>query len=77
MGEHSAMVTGVSVSSLITLPDDCRFTYLIEGSGRAWIKVDNLELDFESEALREFVKLGTELLAELDALYAKENEDPA
>jgi hypothetical protein len=43
----------------------------------AWFQIgtpdDGLQFDFESEALREFVRLGTEALTEMDARYAKES----
>lgn len=70
------MSYAVSFSSLVALQDGCRISYEVGGSGTAWFQIgtpeDGLQFDFESEALREFVRLGTEALGEMDARYAQE-----
>lgn len=73
------MSSTVSFSSLVAMRDGCRIAYEVGGSGQAWFQVgspdDGLEFDIESEALREFVRLGTEALTEMDARYAKEQAE--
>jgi hypothetical protein len=70
------MSSAVSFSSLVALRDGCRIAYEVGGSGTVWFRVgtpeDGLEFDFESEALREFVRLGAEALTEMDARYTEE-----
>jgi hypothetical protein len=69
--------SSVSVSSLIALRDGCPISYEVGGSGTASVRLgtDGLEVDFESEALREFVRVGSEALTQMDALYAREQQD--
>jgi hypothetical protein len=70
------MSYAVSFSSLVALRDGCHISYEVGGSATVWFQVgtldDGLQFDFESEALREFVRLGTEALSEMDAQYAQE-----
>jgi hypothetical protein len=68
--------SAVSLSSFVALRDGCRISYEIGGSGQAWFQVgnpdDGVDLEFESEALREFVRTATQALTEMDTIYAKE-----
>jgi hypothetical protein len=76
------MSYALSFSSLVAMRDGCSISYEVGGSGQAWFQVgtadDGLEFDMDCEALREFVRLGSEALTEMDARYAKEQaEAPA
>jgi hypothetical protein len=73
-----------SLSAIISVVADegCPIRYGVEGSSQANFlyggnepSLQTFELSMHSEVLREFLVIGTEALAEMDAIYAK--EEPA
>ena len=66
----------MTVSSWVAIQDGCPISYDVLGSGVAHVwcgsPTDGFELQIDSEALRELVRLGADALREMDARHAKE-----
>lgn len=69
-------MSSVVVGTWVFIPDDSELSGELLGSGAAQFVCGSLpngfEFQFESEALRAFLELGSKLLAEMDAQYAEE-----
>jgi hypothetical protein len=71
------MYRNPSVTTWITIDDGCAISYQVNGSGEVEFvcghsAAEGFGLTMRSEALREFVTVGAEALAEMDARYAEE-----
>jgi hypothetical protein len=70
------MYGGLQVCTDIRIDDDCSIRCDVNGSGEAEFVVadrnESLGIVVRSEALREFLKVAGEALAEMDARYARE-----
>ncbi len=69
--------TSLTVSSWVAIGEGCPMSFEILGSGETHFlcgtATDGFEFNFEADALREFLKLGAQALAQMDARYAKEH----
>jgi hypothetical protein len=71
------MNEAVSTTISVTINEGCPIRYGTEGSSEATFVYgseppETFELAMHSEVLREFLVLGAEALAKMDALYAQE-----
>lgn len=69
------------VSAYVRIDDGCPIHYHVVGSAETEFtcggQMDGFEFVMTAEALREFLRLGTMALAEMDTRYAKEQaEEP-
>jgi hypothetical protein len=70
-----------TVASWVTMRDGCPISFSVGGSGMAFCTVgdtddnESFEFQIEPEVLREFLRLGTETLSEMDALYEQESTE--
>lgn len=70
------MYGNLAVSSWFGVSDGCAITCEVAGSGVARVEFGvagaGLEVEFDSEALRRLVELGTAALRDMDERYARE-----
>lgn len=71
------MYSSVAVGSWVDIHDGCPIRFEVCGSGVAFVTcgpetADNFQFMLESEALREFLRVGCEALREMDALHTRE-----
>lgn len=76
------MTGHLTVMSWVDIGDGCPIRFDISGSGKAKALCgpnprDGFEFTFDSEALREFLRLGAEALHEMDAIHARERTTEA
>ena len=71
----------VDVSSWVTIREGCPLTHTVIGSAESEFlcgtRSDGFSFTFEAEALREFLRLGTHALKEMDAQFAQEEAERA
>ena len=71
----------VKVGTWVAIRDGCPISYFVNGSANADFycgpEGDGFEFEFESEALREFVRLADEALRDMDAQFASEEAERA
>jgi hypothetical protein len=70
------MYEHLAASSWFGVSDECAIMCAVEGSGVARVEFGprgaGLEVEFDSEALRRFVELGTAALHDMDERFAGE-----
>ncbi len=73
------MFEKLAVNSWVAIREGCPMSYYVKGSAETDFRCggerDGFEFAFEAEALREFLRLGTEALQDMDARFAREEED--
>ncbi len=70
------MPSNLTISSWVTIHEGCPMSCDVIGSAETYFlcgsSSDGFEFHFEAEALREFLKLGSKALADMDTLYEQE-----
>jgi hypothetical protein len=71
----------LDVSSCVIVREGCPISHTVIGSAETEFLCgnhsDGFAFTFEAEALREFLRLGTEALREMDAQFAQEEAERA
>jgi hypothetical protein len=67
----------LAVNSWVEIRDGCPIRFEVGGSGVAFVRCgrnprESFQFTLDSEALREFVRLGADTLREMDAIFASE-----
>lgn len=73
-------LTVVADNPWIVVHMDCPITFTVRGSNDAHVLLGempgtNFEFNVEAEALREFLRLGTDAMREMDAIHAREEAE--
>jgi hypothetical protein len=76
------MSNSLVIGTWVEIRDGCPIQFEVGGSGVAFVHCgthpdDCFRFTLDSEALRDFVGRGTEALREMDAMYAREEENGA
>lgn len=69
----------VEVGTWVSIQDGCPIRYEVANSGAVEFRCGPgstfFDLEFESEALREFIRLADQALADMDTRFAAERQD--
>jgi hypothetical protein len=69
----------LAVNSWVAIREGCPMSYYVKGSAETDFRCggerDGFEFAFEAEALREFLRIGTEALQDMDARFAREEAE--
>ncbi len=70
------MLESLAICGWVGVKNDCQMTCEVHGSGIATVEFgqrgDGLEMQFDSEALRRLVTLGTDALRDMDERFVRE-----
>lgn len=78
-------MSGLTIGTWAGISEGCPMSYSVSGSNVTHVQLgegrDSFEMEFDMEAMRKFAELATKAVAEMDAIYEREEaadlaEDP-